>query len=209
MKRNMKWMSVLVAATLFFGLTGCNNEYLDLEYKGNIDFNQLVLKQARNVWNGAECNTTHEFKFDEENPVKNKECKLNLALYQDRVSAQDVTVDLTVNKDSLQTAIARADEGGLYAKYADVELLPEEYYTLQNGKLKLTANSKLSDDVSLTLYAPMLIEHIQNEVKADKTYVLPLTISNATAYAINEKVHTWMCFVKVAYVEKKKQESAE
>ena len=109
----------------------------------------------------------------------------------------------------MQTAIARADEGGLYTKYADVELLPEEYYTLQNGKLKLTANSKLSDDVSLTLYAPMLIEHIQNEVKADKTYVLPLTISNATAYAINEKVHTWMCFVKVAYVEKKEQKSAE
>lgn len=209
MKRNIKWISVLVATALFFGFTGCDNEYLDLKYKGDIDFNQLVLKQARNVWNGAECNTTYEFKFDEEKPVKNKECKLNLALYQDRVSAQDITVDLTVNKDSLQTAIARADEGGLYTKYADVELLPEEYYTLQNGKLKLTANSKLSDDVSLTLYAPMLIEHIQNKVKADKTYVLPLTISNATAYAINEKVHTWMCFVKVAYVEKKEQKSAE
>ncbi len=201
MKINMKQMAVLGALAMSVSFFSCNKEYVNLEYSGNIDFNQLVFKQARNAWDGAECNTTYEFKYEEGKTTENVRCDLNLALYQDRIAAQDAVVDLMINKDSLNTAIVRADEGGAYAKYAGAELLPESFYNLDDNQLTLLANTNLSESVTLTLYVPKLIDYIQNSAKVDKTYVLPLTIANPSAYCINEKSHTWMCFVKITYVK--------
>lgn len=201
MKKNMIGTAMLCAAALSAGLYSCDEEYVDLKYRGTLDLDQLVLKQARDVWNGSESNSVYECQFDADKQARNKVYKLNVALYQNRTAAKEAVVDLVVNKDSLSKAIARSAEGGVYEKYAGAELLPEEFYTLQNTKLTLNAGAALSDDVNLTLHVPELIDYIQNKVKESRTYVLPLSITHSTAYSINRKVDTWMCFVKVSYVK--------
>ena len=192
---------MLCAAALSAGLYSCDEEYVDLKYRGTLDLDQLVLKQARDVWNGSESNSVYECQFDADKQARNKVYKLNVVLYQNRTAAKEAVVDLVVNKDSLSMAIARSAEDGVYEKYAGAELLPEEFYTLQNTKLTLNAGAALSDDVNLTLHVPELIDYIQNKVKESRTYVLPLSITHSTAYSINRKVDTWMCFVKVSYVK--------
>ena len=143
---------MLCAAALSAGLYSCDEEYVDLKYRGTLDLDQLVLKQARDVWNGSESNSVYECQFDADKQARNKVYKLNVALYQNRTAAKEAVVDLVVNKDSLSMAIARSAEGGVYKKYAGAELLPEEFYTLQNTKLTLNAGAALSDDVNLIVF---------------------------------------------------------
>ena len=51
MKKNMIGTAMLCAAALSAGLYSCDEEYVDLKYRGTLDLDQLVLKQARDVWN--------------------------------------------------------------------------------------------------------------------------------------------------------------
>ena len=49
MKKNMRGTAMLCAAALSAGLYSCDEEYVDLKYRGTLDLDQLVLKQARDV----------------------------------------------------------------------------------------------------------------------------------------------------------------
>ena len=101
MKMNKIWMVACMAATLIGGVYGCDDDK-DFSYEGQLDLNLLNLTQAREVWDGAECNVTTDLRQSEdETPVKNFTYKLSLSLYQGRTAGQEAKVSLVVNKDTL------------------------------------------------------------------------------------------------------------
>ena len=121
--------------SLIGGVYGCDDDK-DFSYEGQLDLNLLNLTQAREVWDGAECNVTTDLRQSEdETPVKNFTYKLSLSLYQGRTAGQEAKVSLVVNKDTLNKVLAKVAEGGIYAKYDGAELLPESYY--HNSSLKI------------------------------------------------------------------------
>ena len=83
MKMNKIWMVACMAATLIGGVYGCDDDK-DFSYEGQLDLNLLNLTQAREVWDGAECNVTTDLRQSEdETPVKNFTYKLSLSLIKD------------------------------------------------------------------------------------------------------------------------------
>lgn len=200
MKKNMKWMAIAGMVAITTGFANCNEEYVDLEYKGNLDLNQLLLVQASEIWNGAECNVQlPSLQYDAEKPAADKVFPLNLGMYQNRAAAQTATADLIVDKDSLQAAIAKADEGGVYAVYAGAQLMPADCYALSASQLTLASGATRSEDATLTIYLSKLIDYVQQVAQANTTFVLPVSITNASTFALNEKTHTLMYFVTVDY----------
>ena len=94
MKMNKIWMVACMAATLIGGVYGCDDDK-DFSYEGQLDLNLLNLTQAREVWDGAECNVTTDLRQSEdETPVKNFTYKLSLSLYQGRTAGQEAKVSL-------------------------------------------------------------------------------------------------------------------
>lgn len=197
MNNNIKWLAVLYMAVLTIGLYGCGDDK-DFGYKGDLNLDLLSIKQASELWDGAECNVTTEMKKSDAK-TENFSYKLNLALYQNRVATQNVTVDLTVDTDSLSKAIARASEGGVYEKYANTELLPQAYYFLAATEIELLTGSTQSEEVEFIVYTEELISLVQ-ERKSDAYFVLPLKIANSSAYGINNKTNVLMFFFNVKYV---------
>ena len=109
-------MVACVAATLIGGVYGCDDDK-DFTYEGQLDLSLLNLTQAREVWDGAECNVaTNLQQSEDETPVKNFTYKLNLSLYQGRTAGQEAKESLVVNKDTLDKVSDKVAEGGNYAK---------------------------------------------------------------------------------------------
>ena len=206
MKMNKIWMVACVAATLIGGVYGCDDDK-DFTYEGQLDLSLLNLTQAREVWDGAECNVaTNLQQSEDETPVKNFTYKLNLSLYQGRTAGQEAKVSLVVNKDTLDKVSAKVAEGGIYAKYDGAKLLPEGYYHLSSQTLTLQAGETKSDAVSVTVYSNELVTACQ-EAERDLLYVLPLTIESSSSYGINPKTNTLMLLFNVSYVEPAEDES--
>lgn len=177
-----------------------------LSYEGQLDLNLLNLTQAREVWDGAECNVTTDLRQSEdETPVKNFTYKLSLSLYQGRTAGQEAKVSLVVNKDTLNKVLAKVAEGGIYAKYDGAELLPESYYHLSSQTLTLQAGETKSDAVSVTVYSSELVAACQ-EAERNLLYVLPLAIEGSSSYGINSKTNTLMLLFNVTYVESAEDE---
>ena len=199
MKNNIKWLATVCMVVFTIGFYGCDDGD-DLAYKGNLDLNLLELKQASGLWDGSECNLSTELKKSNKE-ADNFSYKLNISLYQNRKADKDAIVNLIVNKDSLSKVIAKAKagEGGVYEKYKEAELLPEEFYLLPSDKLELVAGTKQSDDFELLVYSEKLISLIQEEER-DITFVLPLKIVDSSSYTINDKVNSLMLFFQVKYV---------
>lgn len=200
MKNNITWLAALYVAVLTITCHGCDDDK-DFGYKGGLDLELLSIKQASALWDGAECNVKTEIKKSD-TKTENFSYKLNLALYQNKAAKQNVTVDLTVDTDSLSKAVAKAAEGGVYEKYANVELLPAEYYILSATELELLAGSTLSEEVELIVQSTELIALVQ-ERKSDACFVLPLRIANSSSYGINNKTDMLMFFFDVKYVAPK------
>ena len=178
----------------------------DFSYEGQLDLNLLNLTQAREVWDGAECNVTTDLRQSEdETPVKNFTYKLSLSLYQGRTAGQEAKVSLVVNKDTLNKVLAKVAEGGIYAKYDGAELLPESYYHLSSQTLTLQAGETKSDAVSVTVYSSELVAACQ-EAERNLLYVLPLAIEGSSSYGINSKTNTLMLLFNVTYVESAEDE---
>lgn len=199
-KNNIKWLAILCMAVFTTGFYGCDDDD-DFSYKGGLDLDLLSIKQASELWDGAECNVTAEMKKSD-TKAENFSYKLNLVLYQNRTAKQHTTVDLTVDTDSLSKAVAKASEGGVYEKYANAELLPAEYYILSATELELLAGSTLSEEVELIVNSGQLISLVQ-ERKNDARFVLPLRITNSSSYKINDKTNALMFFFDVKYVAPK------
>lgn len=199
MKNYIKWIAAFSVAILAAGFYSCEDNE-DREYKGNLDLNMLNLAQARASWNGAECNKTWNIS-DEDKDKSNISYKLNLSLYQDRKAEQNATVKILVDKDSLDKAIALVPEGGIYTKYNEVRLLPEDYYIVSSDELVLNAGSQQSEAVSVIIYKSKLIEYIQNDLKKEAVFVLPLRIIESSSYSINELTDAMMLFFSVKYIE--------
>lgn len=128
----------------------------------------MGIKQASEIWDGAQCNIVTALKEPQEGEVqkvKNFNYRLNLALYQNRKAEKDATVDLVIASDSLKKAIALVGTSSVYTVYADAELLPEEYYNLSASKMELSAGSKKSEEVELNVYSSKLIALVQDEWK--------------------------------------------
>ena len=205
MKMNKIWMVACMAATLIGGVYGCDDDK-DFSYEGQLDLNLLNLTQAREVWDGAECNVTTDLRQSEdETPVKNFTYKLSLSLYQGRTAGQEAKVSLVVNKDTLNKVLAKVAEGGIYAKYDGAELLPESYYHLSSQTLTLQAGETKSDAVSVTVYSSELVAACQ-EAERNLLYVLPLAIEGSSSYGINSKTNTLMLLFNVTYVESAEDE---
>ena len=200
MKKNKIWIAACMAAAFIGGLSGCgDNKYFS--YKGDKDLNQLGLIQAREAWMGGECNIiVPTLKHSVDAAVSNYTYKLGISLYQGRTVETNASVDLVVDADTLNRAIAKSSEGGLYEKYADAVLLPEQFYRLSTDKLVLPARSTKSEDASLLIYSEDLIAYVQDELKVDVSFVLPISISGSSSYKVNPKTSTLMYFVKVTYV---------
>ena len=193
------------SATAVFGVHGCDDDK-DFSYEGQLDLNLLNLTQAREVWDGAECNVTTDLRQSEdETPVKNFTYKLSLSLYQGRTAGQEAKVSLVVNKDTLNKVLAKVAEGGIYAKYDGAELLPESYYHLSSQTLTLQAGETKSDAVSVTVYSSELVAACQ-EAERNLLYVLPLAIEGSSSYGINSKTNTLMLLFNVTYVESAEDE---
>lgn len=189
-------VACMVAASVN-GLYGCDDDK-DFSYNGNLDLNLLGLKQAREIWDGSQCNIKSV--FDSDSVIVDFSYDLSLALYQNRKAEKDVVVGLTVDADTLTKATARADEGGIYAVYANAELLPADYYILSSDKMELPAGKTESDKVELIVYQADLTTLV-NERKASANFVLPLKIKDSSSYTINDKTNTMMFFFTVTYVK--------
>lgn len=198
MKNSIKWLAASCIAAFTIGVYGCDDEK-DFSYKGNLDLNLLNLKQSSELWDGGECNVATEFAKSDA-AADDYSYKLNLSLYQNRKAGRNAVVDLIIDKDSLSSAITKAGEGGIYEKYGNVELLPEEYYLLSSDKLELLAGTTQSEEVELVVYSENLISLIQ-ERKKDVTFVLPVKIAASSSYGINDKTNALMFFFNVKYVE--------
>ncbi|GAE86566.1 DUF1735 domain-containing protein [Bacteroides reticulotermitis] len=198
MKMNIKWLATLCLTAVMTGFYSCDNDD-NRSYSGSLDLNLLSLTQARDVWTGSECNVSTAL-MKNEVKAKNFSYKLSVSLYQNRKAAQDAVVDIVIDKDSLNKAIAKANGGGVYAKYAGVEILPEDLYFLSSNKMTLHAGSVKSEDISVLVYAENLISLVQQKEK-DMTFVLPLKITESSSYGINGKVNALMLFFNVTYVK--------
>ena len=203
MKNKIKiWVALCVAACSIT-FSACDEDN-DFEYNGKLSLNYWGIKQASEIWDGAQCNIVTALKEPQEGEVqkvKNFNYRLNLALYQNRKAEKDATVDLVIASDSLKKAIALVGTSSVYTVYADAELLPEEYYNLSASKMELSAGSKKSEEVELNVYSSKLIALVQDEWKKDVTFVLPVQIQNSTSYSINDKTNTMMFFFNVTYVD--------
>lgn len=197
MKKSKIWIVTCMVAAIVGGLYGCDDDK-DFSYKGDLDLNLLGLKQAREIWDGSQCNV--KTSFDSDSVVNDFSYDLSLALYQNRKAEKNAVVELTVDVDTLTKAIARVDEGGIYTVYANAELLPEDYYILSSDKMELVSGKTESDEVDLVVHLADL-NTLVNERKASANFVLPLRIKNSSSYTINEKTNTLMFFFTVTYVE--------
>ena len=204
MKNKLISMAACCLAACTISFQACDDG-LDLEYKGNLDLNLLGIKQAVEIWDGAQCNVITALEEPESSTTKIKsfKYKLSLALYQDRTAGQGATVDLVVAADSLNKAIAKVGTSTIYDVYDGAELLPDEYYNLASNKLELAIGATASEEVELMVFSEELINLIQEERKENVTFVLPLQIQNSISYSINPKTNTIMFFFEVTYVPPK------
>lgn len=203
MNNKIKIWTALCAAVCAIAFGACDDDK-DLSYKGSLDLNMLGIKQASEIWDGAQCNVSTSLKepqAGEVQKVNNFNYRLNLALYQNREAEKDATVDLVVAVDSLNKAIANVGTSSVYDVYANALLLPEEYYNLSANKMQLNAGNTKSEEVELNVYSSQLIALVQEEYKKDMKFVLPVRIQNSTSYAINGKTNTIMFFFNVTYVD--------
>ena len=201
MKNKWKLFATLPVVSVMV-MMGCYDD-IDLTYKGNIDLNQLGLKQAVDIWDGMQCNvvTDLEQPSDANEDIETFVYNFSMSLYQNRTAGQDVTADLIVDVDSLNKAIANVGTSSAYSVYEGAELLPTEFYTLAGEELVLRAGTTESDDVELNVSCEDLVDFVQNERQENVNFVLPVSITNSTSYAINAKTSTIMFFFNVTYVE--------
>lgn len=203
MKYIMKTWAALCIAACSITLFACDDDE-DIKYKGNLDLNLLSIEQAREIWDGVQCNVVtnlKEPKEGEKQKVDNFNYRLNMVLYQNRNAEKNTKVDLVIAVDSLNKAIAKVGTLSVYDVYKDVVILPQEYYSLTSDKMELSAGNAKSEDVELNVHSAQLITLVQEEYKQDMNFVLPLQIQNSTSYAINPKTNTMMFFFKVTYVD--------
>ena len=155
MNNKIKIWTALCAAVCAIAFGACDDDK-DLSYKGSLDLNMLGIKQASEIWDGAQCNVSTNLKepqAGEVQKVNNFNYRLNLALYQNREAEKDATVDLVVAVDSLNKAIANVGTSSVYDVYANALLLPEEYYNLSANKMQLNAGNTKSEEVELNVYS--------------------------------------------------------
>ncbi len=195
----MKVIITLLTAVTLWGVYACSDD--DKGYRGSLDLSLLCLKQAQSAWDGSTANIS--MKIDE---AANADTviNLNLALYQNRIAKEGVTVDLVVNEDSLATLIANASSGDLYEK---AQLLPSSYYELSSNKLLMNSGEKEGESVSLTIHKSKLLG--DDIVKRNGIFVLPLKIQNSTSYKINDKVSAVMLMFRFADFDETKPDPSE
>ncbi|MCI1647147.1 MAG: family 16 glycosylhydrolase [Bacteroides sp.] len=184
----IKYIALICLAVVSVAFSCCDDND---ENKTAIDLNLLNLTQAREQWNGAECNLSTTFTNGE---TADFSYEVNLSLYQNRTASEAASVNLIVDADTLSKAIALAANGGVYSKYADAILLPESYYSLSADKLMLETGSKKSDPVSVVVHTGMLLSSPLRKSGEQSCFVLPLKITNSSSYSINNKTNTLMLF---------------
>ena len=199
MRNSIKWAMVFAIVTQSTILFSCN-ENDDQKYTGNLELSQLNFPQARDVWDGGECNKVWNISEGDKDK-SNINYKLNLSLYQNKKASLQAKAHLIVDADSLNAAIALVPSGGIYAKYSGVLLLPQDYYILSASELVLNAGSSLSKSASVIVYTSKLIDYVQNNLKQNATFVLPLKIEKPDGYRMNELIDAMMLFFNVKYIE--------
>lgn len=191
-KINIKGVMVMFAAFwAASSLCACK----EFEDRANVDrgsYKWLALNQAREVWNGTECNSSMGLK---EGDNADTTITINTSLYLNQKADNDCKADIVINSDSLNKAIALVSTGGVYAKYANAVLMPTEAYSLSSKEITLKAGQTKSDDVTITIHRGTLLANPVRNENTDAFFVLPISLKNSSDYKINDKVSTMMLYV--------------
>lgn len=110
---------------------------------------------------------------------------------------QAVSVDLVVDTDSLEQAIAMSqlpDAAAKYDIYKNALLLPEEYYTVP--RQIILQDGERENSVRLVIHKSALLN--EAHLQEGNTYILPLRITNPTRYTINPKISLTMFVFRLA-----------
>jgi hypothetical protein len=101
-------------------------------------------------------------------------------------SLNEFSVELVVDTDSLTKAIGRADSMEQYAFYKNVEILPDNCYTLPT-KIEVKEGERES-------WGNLIIhrEKLFLIWSGNKKYVLPIRIKNSSKYTINQELSLTM-----------------
>lgn len=180
---------VALALTNIIFISGCQDNE---DPYGNLDLSLLCISQAREVWDGTECNVSRTL---EKGSMEDISFDLNIHLYQKKAASQFATVDLVVVQDSLAKLKERIDEGGIYEKYKDAIVMKSDYYELSSDKVTLNAGETESGNVKVTIFTNKLLADPEAGDNENAFFALPLKLDNSTVYKINAKVSSLMLMV--------------
>lgn len=171
---------VLFLISSFSVLLSCSDDNISDDMKLSL----LYIEQAKTSWNG----TTNNYYVDIYNSNQtDTTLTIGLGLYQNyKGEAEDVTVELIVDNDSLQKAIALSATDDSYKMYKTAKLLPSRYYTMPQ-QLSLKGGENKSE-VEVLLKKSELLENAHTAVQGG-IYIIPLKISNPSKYRVNPTVH--------------------
>lgn len=149
-------------------------------------FSLLYMPQA--VLQSAGIGSNYTVKINEANSA---DTSIIVGLYRsglEELSA--VTVDVSVDKDSLSEAITAAQLPGAPANlniYKNAKLMPDTYYTLPN---KISIENGQREGYVLMVIKKSLL--MNDPDFGTKNFILPVRISNPTKYKLNEKLSLTM-----------------
>lgn len=180
------WM----AGALLVMSSACSEEDSTASSAAGTVYN-LCLEQAQNIFSKSEpyCNVIIAKNTEGGDPFKTD---LNMGFTMAQASGQDVTAQVSINKDTLQQSIAKVGTSRIYDIYKDAKIVPESYYTLSGNELTLKKGSTRSNGIQLTVNTDKLMEDLINSEDTMATYILPVSLQNVSAYTLDSKRHTVM-----------------
>jgi hypothetical protein len=195
-KRIMKTKLFLLFIGLTLLLTSCENSDKD------IDFGNSLLYMPQAIMQSGGTNANYIVPVNLENI---SDTIIYVGIYRSGLETlREVSVDLRINKDTLQSAIAIANTSGApqaYDIYKTAKLLPANYYKIPD-KIGLKTGERESVE-QLVLNRKMLSEDGFFQSTGNR-YILPVYITNPTRYELNEGLSLTMFvfeFVKPNIVE--------
>lgn len=186
--------SLLLSGTFFMLFASCQEE----EAAGKITptVYNLCFEQAQNIYSNLtpNCNVVNSkimadgqsFTYD-----------LNMTFTMSQIPSENVSAKVSIDKDTLQTSIDKAGTNSIYDIYKDAKIVPEGVYSLSGTDLTMEKDRTRSNSIRLTVNTDKLLEEVQASDTTDATYVLPLRLTDASAYALDSKRRTLMFIFKI------------
>lgn len=183
-KRAMKSKLYLLFIGLAFILASCENSDKD------IDFGNSYIYMPQAILQSGGTNLNYKVSVSLANT---SDTVIYVGIYRSGLETlREVSVDLRINNDTLQSAIEIAGMPGAtqdYDIYKKAKLLPANYYKLPD-KIALK-NGERETAVELVLDKKKLSEDGFFQSTGNR-YILPVYITNPTRYELNERLSLTM-----------------